>query len=158
MEEIRAYLLKIIVCSILCGIAVGLTARAGATGKVVKMITGICMLLTIVSPILQFRIRDIGTFLGELAADADGYVTDGENVSAAAFEDIIKTRTEAYILDKADSYGAALKVEVSLSNEQIPKPCSVRISGSISPYGKRQLQNMIREELGIALEEQIWIG
>lgn len=158
MEEIREYLLKVVVCGILCGIAVALSGKTGTTGKLVKLITGVCMLMTIVSPLLQFRIGNFGSFFGKISADADALVAEGENVSAAALEDIIKEKMQAYILDKADSFGASIQVEVGLTDEQIPKPCSVRISGSISPYGKRQLQSVIREEFGIALEDQVWIG
>lgn len=71
---------------------------------------------------------------------------------------IIKSRVEAYILDKAESYGAKLKVEVMLSEDQVPVPMSVRITGSISPYGKKMVTQLIREDLGIASEEQVWIA
>lgn len=158
MEEIRGYLLKVVICGILCGISVALTANTGSMGKLVKLITGVCMLMTIVSPALQFRLGSVGSFYGKIALDADALVTEGEKISTTAMGDIIKKKTEAYILDKADSFGASLDVIVSLNNDPYPMPCAVRISGSISPYGKRQMQSIIRDDLGIALEDQIWIG
>lgn len=158
MGEIREYLLRIVVCGVVCGIAVGLTGNSGASGKMVKLITGICMLITVINPIMQIRIDDWGAFLGGISADAEAFVEQGENVSAAALEEIIKAKTQAYILDKADSFGASLSVEIGLTDEQYPKPDSVRISGSISPYGKKQLQSIISNDLGIALEDQVWIG
>ena len=48
------------------------------------------------------------------------------------------------------------KVEVTVDTSQTPVPNAVRVSGQISPYGKKQLQQMIANDLGIALEAQIW--
>jgi hypothetical protein len=47
---------------------------------------------------------------------------------------------------------------VYLSEDTIPVPISVEIRGSVSPYGKQQLTKLLEEELGIAKENQLWIG
>ena len=61
-------------------------------------------------------------------------------------------------MDKAKSFGAELTVEVRVDGSELPVPCAVRVSGSISPYGKKQLGSIIADELGIALEDQTWTG
>ena len=71
--------------------------------------------------------------------------------------EIIKARTQAYILDKARSLDVALTVEVFLDDATIPAPCGVRIEGAISPYAKKVLSQMMKDDLGIPPEEQIWI-
>ena len=71
---------------------------------------------------------------------------------------IIKGETEAYILDKAASLGVELEVDVLLEDMYPMAPKTVRLSGSVSPYVRNRLQNIIAEELGISKENQIWIG
>jgi hypothetical protein len=59
-------------------------------------------------------------------------------------------------LDKAQALNTALEVEVTLSDDEIPIPVKVRLSGKVSPYAKGRLQQIISEELGIERENQIW--
>ena len=73
-----------------------------------------------------------------------------------AERDIIKARIQAYILDKADSFGTQLDVEVILDQDNIPT--SVELRGNISPYAKAQLTGIITENLGIPKEYQLWTG
>ena len=70
--------------------------------------------------------------------------------------EIIKQRTEAYILDRASAMDAQIKVSVSLGKDGIPK--SVRITGRISPMNRSRLTDVIAADLGIPREQQEWIG
>jgi hypothetical protein len=47
-------------------------------------------------------------------------------------------------------------VEVELSDEEIPVPKTVSVTGKISPYAKKQLSEMMERELGIKVENQKW--
>lgn len=158
MDWIREYLLRLICTALLCGIANGLLGKRGTLGTSVKLITGIMMVLTFASPWMNLQISDTSEFFGGISTDADSFITDGQKDAREALETIIKSKTEAYILDKAKSFGAELTVEVRLDGSELPVPCAVRVSGSISPYGKKQLCNIITNELGIALEDQTWTG
>lgn len=79
----------------------------------------------------------------------------GKRFADEEIEKIIIEQTQAYILDKADDFGAGLEVEVFVKDLI---PCSVSISGPISPLAKSQLSRYISENLGIPSEEQNWIG
>jgi hypothetical protein len=68
----------------------------------------------------------------------------------------IKARSEAYILDKAAELALSVEVEVTLSNDEIPLPVSVRVSGKASNYAKSRLQAIITQDLGINKEHQVW--
>ena len=59
-------------------------------------------------------------------------------------------------MDKAESLGAELTVEVTLSDDELMVPCAVKLSGAISPYAKKVLSDTIAKDLGIQVEEQIW--
>ncbi len=73
-----------------------------------------------------------------------------------ALSDIIKSRCEAYILDKAAGMDLSLTVEVGVSADEMPVPKTVRISGNISPYKKSKLKSILVNDLGIEEEDQTW--
>lgn len=158
MDGIREYLLRLTAAAVLCGIVTGFLGKKGTLGAIVRLLTGIFMTLTVVSPWTQVRIGDFTDYFDDLSAQAANVSQDGERMAKDAVADIIKAEAEAYILDKANSFGAELTVEVSVDSSDLPVPCAVRINGRISPYGRTQLERIISEELGIALEDQIWTG
>ena len=89
----------------------------------------------------------------DLVTDA---VAEGEQQTKTALARLIKQRTCAYILDKAQALNVALEVEVTLSDDDIPVPEAVRLKGKVSPYAKGRLQTIIAEDLGIEKERQTW--
>ena len=72
------------------------------------------------------------------------------------YRDSIKQALEAYILDEVRRLECQLTVEVILSEEELPIPQQVRLTGDISPYNRQKLSNFLSEQLGVAREEQIW--
>lgn len=158
MDWISMYLLRITIAALVCGIATHLLGEKDTLGRIIRLLAGIFMALTVVSPWTSVKFNDLTDYFENLSAMADVSVSDGENMAREELETIIKSRAQAYILDKADSFGADLTVEVILSSSEIPIPCGVRIAGEISPYGKNRLSQMITEDLAIALEDQIWTG
>ena len=158
MGEIRGYLISVTAAAILCAVASTLLGKKGTIGTIGKLLCGIFLAITVVSPLTRVQLRSGYELWDDLSADAAAAVASGE---AAAYDELragIKARTEAYILDKAAFYAAELSVEVTLSDEDPPIPCAVRLTGSVSPYAKQRLQQDISEELGIPKEAQIWIG
>lgn len=158
MENIRQYIIQIVSAALLCTVVTQAVGEKSPCAMVVKMITGIFMFLCLVNPLANLRLQDLMKYFDSLSLQTDQSVSDGQ---LAAFEEmsaIIKSKTETYILDKAATYNASLEVVVTLNQDSIPTPCGVRISGSISPYAKTQLQNVIARDLGIPVEAQIWTG
>ena len=90
--------------------------------------------------------------------DSDAYIAieSGQNMAAESLTASIKAQTESYILEKAKTLDMQIRVEVKMSNDQIPVPCSVTLTGSASPYAKKQMTNMIVNDLGITEENQKW--
>jgi hypothetical protein len=150
------YILRLTAAAILCGIVSSLAVKKGAMSTAMKMLLGIFMTVTVVSPWAQLRLTDFQRYWNDLYIQTDGVVAQGENLARQEMETIIKDKIASYILDKAAFYGAELNVEVRVDGAEMPIPCGVRIDGSISPYGRTQLQQMIVKELGIAMEDQIW--
>lgn len=158
MVWIRSYILRLVCAGIFCGIINSLAGKKGALGATVKLMTGIFMIFCMVSPWMNLQIGDISSYFGDMSADASSVVVSGEKDAQEALKAIIKSKSEAYILDKAKSFRAELNVEVRVDGSELPVPCAVVIGGSISPYGKKQLSAIITDDLGIALEDQVWTG
>lgn len=158
VDWVRSYMLRLICAAIISGMINGLSGKKGALGATVKLMTGIFMTFCFVSPWMDMQIGDISGLYEDISVSADSAVAFGEKDAREALEAIIKSKTEAYILDKAKSFGAELNVEVRVDGSELPVPCAAVIKGSISPYGKKQLSSIIADELGVALEDQLWIG
>ena len=156
MNSVGAYILRLTAAAVICGLISGIVGTKGTLASVVKLITGLFLCFSVISPVLKVNVTSFTRYLEDLQVSGDEIVAEGENEVKKELETIIKSKTEAYILDKAASYGAEVAVEVSVDTSQMPVPDAVRVSGQISPYGKKQLQQIIANDLGIALEAQIW--
>ena len=156
MEQLREYVISLAAAAILVGIVTGLTGKKDTAGTLLRLVAGLFLAFTVVRPVVELEIGDIGAYVTGFSKDGQAAVSEGTDLAADAVRSYIKTHTEAYILDKAEQYGASLEAEVILGEDDLP--VSVRLAGRISPYGKLRLQELLETELGIGREEQIWIG
>ena len=154
--DMGKYLLSIITAALLCGIATSLLGNQGALGTAVKLLAGIYMTLSIIAPWGQLRLGELSDLKDQLTSDAERVTLSGQNTAREAMAESIINSTRTYILDKAESLGAELTVEVMLDDSQIPIPNKVRIRGNISPYNREKLSSIIERDLGIPTEAQIW--
>lgn len=157
MEGIREYLIQVTAAALICGIINTIVGKKGSVAATVRVMTVILMTVTMASPLVKLRISGVSDFLQDIRSDSAAYAQQGSDDAKDRMQTIIKERAEAYILDKAASLGADIRVELVLSEDALPVPVSVILRGAVSPVGKRRLQEMIRDDLGIALEEQKWI-
>ena len=157
MEQVRTYLLSVIAAAVICSLVTAIPGKAGSISSILKLMMGIFMAVTVLSPFVSFRLPNIQSYMDAFHADASDAVEAGQHLADSEMRQLIKDRVEAYILDKATAYGVDLTVEVSLTNDGVPVPCGVKLSGAVSPYAKLQLMKMLSEDLGIGKENQIWI-
>lgn len=155
MEVLRQYVISVVAGAIVCGIAMGLLPK-GTGRTALKMLCGLILSLCVLRPVVKGDFLDRIRFDDLLFDEARRTAALGEEYSARAMRDIIKSETEAYILDKAQSLGARIMAEVSLSADVPPVPAGVRITGNLSPYARYQLTEYICRELGISKENQVW--
>ena len=155
MQDIREYLLGVIAAACICAIVTQIPGKSSFPGVVIKLIAGIFMLLSLVSPLTDVRLKPISA-ITDVSRQANEITASAEDSTRESIAQIIKERTQAYILDKAESLGADLSVEITLSEDSIPTPVGVSISGNISPYSKKILSQTIAQDLGIDTEAQIW--
>ena len=156
MERIGAYLLQVTAAAVICGVLKTIAGQKGSTASLVRILCAVFMALTILSPLTGIDPERWNVSFSDFGDDAQAVVEDAKLAVQKELATDIKERTEAYILDKAKSFGLAVSVEVSVSSESIPAPTGVRITGAVPPYAKERLSLWLREELGIPLEEQEW--
>lgn len=157
MAALGQYILSVAGAALVCGILCGILKDTGTQG-IVKLVCGVFLTLTALRPVADISFVEISRFALPYQAEAAEAALAGEDYARDTLCEIIKADTQAYILDKAAELGADVSVRVSVSQDPIPVPVSVQITGSLSPYNKQKLEQIIERDLNIAKENQIWIG
>ena len=158
METLKNYLLAITAAAIICAIARSLCEEKTVSGSMIRLIAGIVMTVTVLSPVLKLKFDDLPDLSADFTAEAASAAAAGKEMAEAEFNAIIIRQTQAYILDKAAAFGADVEVEILMPADSSWQPDGVIISGSISPYAKERLQKIIAEDIQIPKENQQWIS
>lgn len=156
MEALSRYVFSVIAAAFIFGILSVMLDQRGSTGTLLRLMGGLFLTFTILSPIVKMDFSGITDFLERFTVEGEFASADGEEMAAEEYRTIIIRQVEAYILDKANELGLNLTVEVTLSDDELPETVTIR--GSAGTYAKLQLQQIIEADLGIAKENQRWIG
>lgn len=157
MDSLSEYILSITAAALLCAIAQHIVGKNTLIGGMIKTICGVFLTVTVLSPIVKIKLDDLESYYQDFQIAADEISSSGITLANNTMEDIIKDKTEAYILDEAMKIGLTVQVKIQLSNSIPPVPVSVNIQGYASPYKKSQLCRTITENLEIAGENIQWI-
>ena len=155
MDNLRIYLLSIIVIAIICSVIVTITNDIGAVSSIIKLLCRIFITVVILTPLVTFSNVDMSNIF-QMEIDTETIISEGEEVAENEKSRIIKMQTEAYILNKAESMGADIDVIVQLSEQEPMVPISVSITGDVSPYIKSRLQQIISNDIGLCEEALQW--
>ena len=158
MQSLGRYILSVTAAASLLGILQSIAGKKGSSGTLIQLIGGLFLTFTVIAPVADIRLDAGWDLPWELTAQGSAIAAQGQSLSRDQLRAIIKEQSEAYILDKALSYQAMLEVEVTLSQDEIPAPASVRLQGSVSPYARTVLQQWLQDDMGIPKENQVWIG
>lgn len=154
--DVKGYVLTVTAAALMCGIVTKLTGKEGAQHQLIQMAAGLVLLFAVIQPFAKLQWKNPADLLQDLQLDASDAVQEGVQQTNQALAQSIKEQTRAYILDKAAALGADAQVEVLMSEDTLPAPVGVIITGDVSPYVKVQLSNMMEKDLGISGENQIW--
>lgn len=157
MEVVREYLVSVTCAAVLCGILCTIVDEKQTGGALVKLLCGLFLSLTLIMPLSRLSLTELDFSSWQITREGEAASAEGFEYARQAKSQIIKSQTEAYILDKARQYDLDLTVEVEVSDGEIPLPQGVVIRGRISPYAKVQLQHLMETELGILKENQRWM-
>lgn len=158
MEAIGQYCLRVTVAGIVCGIITHMISDKGTIGALIKLICGVFMMLCVIGPWTDIRFQMNNDLTDSFYQQSQQAISDGEKTAIDAMAQYISDQVGAYILDKAESLGAQLAVEVMMTEDNPPVPCGVRLSGQVSPYARQVLTKYISDTLGIHAEDQKWVG
>ncbi len=156
MNAVQTYLISVISAAIIVSIAILLTKDNGMISVVVKIMSGLILSITIIKPLISQGYFDFTQYIADVGIEAESYIDSGKITADTQWQKIIKDRVEAYIFDKATALGLDLTVNVRLSENDPYIPVSVSLAGSVSPYTKSSLSQIIENELGIPKENQEW--
>lgn len=156
MQGISAYLLQVTAAAVICGIFKSLLGKKGGATGLVRLLCAVFMTVTVLSPLTNLDVAGWFTNFTEYGTLAQTVVEDAKLSAERELASDIKQRTEAYILDKAKSFGMTVNVEVAVTAGTVPMPSGVRIIGPVAPYAKARLSSWLQEEMGIPLEDQEW--
>lgn len=156
-RRMKEYTLSVIAAGIISAIACCIINGKTTSGKMLRMLTGVLMAVTIITPITRISFRNVKSYWDDITLDADRLVTDGQEAAYIERNAIIKSQSEAYILDKATRMGLEIAVEVELDDNNDSVPSQITVSGKLSPYAKGVLSEYITDYLGIPKECQKWM-
>lgn len=135
-----------------------LVGKKGSCAVLVRLIGGLFLTFTVIAPVADIDLDAVFDAPWDFQEQGSAAAVYGQQMAQEEMASIIKRKCEAYILDKAEAYQTQLEVEVTLNQDEIPIPCSVRLQGNASPYAKASLQQWLQEDMGIPKENQVWIG
>lgn len=158
MTAVRRYLLGLVAAAIFCGILRKMLPEKSSAGKIINMMTGLLLALTVTAPLLSGSAESVERWLTSMDTEGANAAAQGSADAQEAWRQGIKERLAAYILNEADSLGASLQVEVYLQSEDPPVPERICLSGRISPYARGQLKQILCRDLGITEEQILWTG
>ncbi len=156
MQAIGTYLLSVTAAAMICGLVQKMLTGKGTASAVGKMLCGVFLAVTVLRPVAQLSFGAVEDFTAGLQDQAQAAVQDGKDQFHLSLAAIIKEKTEAYILDEAKKLDVSLQVQVTLSTDPVPVPLSAKLKGRVSPFAKGKLKTLIRDNLGIPEEKQIW--
>jgi len=148
MESMGRYLTSVAAAAIICGVIEKLHPKSGTASAILKMMCGIFMAVTIVSPWLKLKIYDFADYAQSFSQQADEAREWGYEVAGEYRRAIITEKVSTYILDKAAQLDLAIDVEVILTTDEQSIPCSVKIIGEVPEKKRIQLEHILETELG----------
>jgi len=158
VELIRIWVLGLTGAAFLAAIAMTLTPK-GRPRSVVGLVAGLVTVVALIAPILEFDYaafaQNVSGFEVSLEARTEEWELQQERLTSL----IIRERSEAYILDKAESLGlVGLDIEVATarSPDGWHYPYRVWVSGTYTSSQQRALSEFLAGTFGIPAERQYW--
>lgn len=157
MDTIHQYVIAIISAAIVCSVIKGIVGN-GLSHGIIKILCGSFLAFTFLKPISEVSFDSVFASMSLEIDEGDRLITEGQNASRAAIQKEITDRITKLIAQKAKDIGVEITVQVIYSEDSVPIPIALEITGEITPYARVQLSHYIRSEFGIGEEGIHWIG
>lgn len=149
MSALSGYLMRLVCAAVICAM---IQCDAGGSQGIRRLIAGIFLTLTVLSPIGDLELPELDLEL--FHADALAAVRDGTDQAEKMRSDIILEACEAYIWNKAAEMGLELELRLTLDPEGMP--LAVELTGMASPLERQKLTQVIVRDLGMGKEDVTW--
>ena len=153
MGALREWLTSLVAVSMLLSVAQTLVPE-GSIRKIASFTGGLILLVVLLRPLLGADLSRLDLHLEDYERAIGQRQEELASAGEAELAGIIEERTAAYISDKADTLGLAVKVQVETkpAGDGVPVPWRAELWGPRSPA----LATYMEEELGIPGERQVW--
>lgn len=155
MQSLREYLLFIVAACLIASLASGMV-KSALVGRVVRLISGILILLVTISPLVHVDLKDISDTMSK-TGDTSA-ISDVQERTKQQFASQIQAATEEHIEKIAEQMGLVVQAKVTLDDAQIPTPIAVELIASLQPEQIVSLAEYIEQNIGISKENQRWRG
>ena len=155
MEGIRNYLVSVVaVCMITVPAMV--LVRKESLQKIVKLIGGVLILLVAIRPLLHIDFSELSEQLKQFTQKYEFDASSVEENAQSQIAERVKETSQQVIEEKAVELGGLLQAEVEVSAGELPVPIHVKLTGSMSAEGVREMKEYLLTAFEIPLEEQEW--
>ena len=157
-ELIRSWIMGLTAAAFLGSIAMALTPK-GRPRAVVALVAGLVTVVALIAPLMEFDPISYAQQVTALELSLDARMEEIEEAQERLTSLIISARSEAYILDKAESMGlVGLDIEVVTARNEAGWlfPDHVWITGTVSPAERRALSEFLAGTFGIPADRQYW--
>ena len=156
MDAVRRYLFSLCAAALLCSLVRALVPK-GRMKSICSLLCGVFLAMTALSGLAGWELSDVAEELTKMRIAAEEARTGVEIRNREALSAIIKSKTEAYIWDKAQELGLSVSVDVAIEEDgAYPYPAAVQISGQFTEMQRQNLARYIEENLAIGKEQQTW--
>lgn len=115
------------------------------------------LILVVIAPLAELDVEAFAQAIAKQQMQIEHLRTGVEINNREILSELIKQQSETYILDKAESLGIMVAVDITLCEEgDYPYPGSVILSGNVSQEDQQYLSKIIAEDIGISIECQEW--
>lgn len=151
---LKEYLISICTAAIICAIVKAIPGPKGTASALIQLLCGVYMSITVLSPLISIPTVNLSQYWQQVYHDAQLAANIGVEAANEECNAVITERLQAYILEQAAAMGAEVTAEVFFDDMQLKE---VRIIGTVSPYTKLRMSEILSTELGIPVEAQQWI-
>lgn len=152
----RAYLTSVTATALISALLLALVPE-GSGKRNVRLGCGLLMVLAALLPLLELDYDSIAGRIADIQLQTEAARTGVEVGNRELQARIISERCGTYILDKAQSLGAALEVEVQTRDRGSgPYPYAVTLRGVYSEAAQTVLTRYIEDNLAIPAARQVW--
>jgi stage III sporulation protein AF len=149
------WLLSLLTASLICAAAESLMPP-GAVKRVGRLVCGMVLLCTVLSPVANLDLDGGQRWLEEYLTGLDEEKGALGQVVNQEMKTIIEEKYAAYIVDKATELGFSCTAQVQCQSDEdgLAVPWQTSVSGPLREEDRERLGQIIAQDLGVPAERQ----